>query len=454
MSCIRRRLAARAARSHRFADFVHAALLILLILTAACDRHIVRKDGPIELAAAGRANANVTLSADGDRVAAAWAATGADGTDVYAAFSSDGGRSFGAPRRVNDQDGDVTANGEQPPRIVISGTTVDVLWVSKRGGTGTIRAAASADGGSTFGPARTITPAGLAGARGWESAAVGEDGTLHAVWLDGRNATPHHPAGASSAPHAAGGQAMHHGDSRQDIYHAMWRPAAASAATDETPLETPVASNVCFCCKTAIATRGRDVYVAWRHLFPGGVRDIALARSTDGGGRFGSPVRVSEDNWQIDACPDDGPAIALDDAGRLDVAWPTMVSDGGTPRMAIFDATSRDGGVTFSPRRRVDGATAPAAHPRIAAGRAGRTAIVWDELSGGVRRVMIRESDGAPTVISAGRIATYPAVAATREGFVVAWTDQSADRAVVRVLRHTKLDRPTGLQAAARVKPD
>jgi len=428
-------------------------LLLLLTLTVACDRHVARSDGPIELAAPGRTNANVTLSADGDLVAAAWAATGAAGTDVYAAFSTDGGRTFGPSRRVNDIDGDVTANGEQPPRIVIRGTAVDVLWVSKRAGVAAIRAATSADGGSTFRPARTITPAGLTGARGWESAAIGEDGTLHAVWLDGRNAAPH-ASGASSAPHTAGAHAMHHGDMRQDIYHAMWRPSIASAGADGTPVETPVASNVCFCCKTAIATWGRDVFIAWRHLFPGGVRDIAVARSGDGGRTFASPVRASEDNWQIDACPDDGPAIALDDEGALHLAWPTMVKDGGTPRMAIFEATSRDGGVTFSPRRRVDAATTSASHPRIAAGPGARTAIVWDELGGGARRVMIRMSEGVATAISDGRMAMYPAVAATRAGFVVAWTDQSADRAVVRALRLGELDGPADLQAAKRGKPD
>jgi hypothetical protein len=408
-------------------------LLIVLTLAAGCARGTVRRDGPIELAVPGRANANVTLSADGDRVAAAWAATGASGTDVYAALSADGGRSFGAPVRVNDAEGEVTSNGEQPPRIVIKGTAVDVLWVSKRGGVATIRAAASADGGVTFGPARTITPAGLTGPRGWESAAIADDGTLHAVWLDGRNAAPH-AAHASSAPHSAGGHTMHHGDSRQDIYHAMWRAGIGSGANAPVE-ETAVAANVCFCCKTAIVSRGHDVYVAWRHLFPGGVRDIAVARSADGGRTFSASVRVSEDNWQIDACPDDGPAMALDADGALDVVWPTLAIDGRTRRMAIFEATSRDGGATFSPRVRVDAATASPAHPRIAAGNGPRGAIVWDELAEGARRVMFRSEGGRATEISAGRIATYPALAAAGDGFVVAWTDQSNDRSVVHALR-------------------
>jgi hypothetical protein len=380
-------------------------------------------DRPISLAVPGLGNANVTLASDGAWVAAAWAASGAKGTDIYVAVSTDGARTFGSPVRVNDIDGDATVNGEQPPRVLLNGTTVDVLWVSKRDGVAGIRAAASTDGGRTFAPARSITPAGLEGARGWESAALAADGSVHAVWLDGRHAAPMD----HSKPAAGGHQ---HVDMRQDVYHAMWRGADA-------PVETPVASNVCFCCKTAVATHGGDVYVAWRHLFPGGVRDIAIARSTDGGRTFLDPVRVSEDNWKIDACPDDGPSLAIDAQGTLQVAWPTLVTGPDGPRMAIFQAASRDGGVTFSPRVRVDAATGGPAHPRIAAaGSGGPAAIVWDELAQGARSVMVRTA-GAPSgrAVSRGRIASYPAITAAGDGFLVAWTDQSDGPSIIRALR-------------------
>ena len=371
----------------------------------------------------------MTLAADGDRVAAAWAATGDQGTDVYAAVSADGGRTFGAPVRVNDVEGDASANGEQPPRVVIKGSAVDVLWVSKRDGVAAIRASASTDGGATFLAARTITPAGLTGARGWESATLADDGTLHAAWLDGRNNTPTRRSvrrcSGAGRPHA-----MHHGDSpRQDIYHALWRPG-------EAPVESAVASNVCFCCKTAIVSRGHDVR---RVAAPVSRRRPRHRRRAlpDDGRTFSAPVRVSEDNWKIDACPDDGPAMTLDAQSALRVVWPTLVTDADTRRMAIFEATSRDRGATFSPRVRVDAANAAPAHPKIAAsGTAARGAIVWDELAQGRRRIMFRpEGATEASAISAGRAASYPAVAAVGDGFVAAWTEQSDGRSVVRTLR-------------------
>lgn len=207
----------------------------------------------------------------------------------------------------------------------------------------------------------------------------------------------------------------------------MWKGA-------EAPIETQVASDVCFCCKTAIVTHGRDVYVAWRHLFPGGVRDIAIARSSDGGRAFSDPVRVSADDWKIDACPDDGPAMSLAADGAIHVVWPTLVHDERAPRMGIFEAVSRDGGVTFSPRARVDAATGAPSHPRIATDGA-RRAVVWDELAGGRRRVMVRSDDAPPRPLTDGRAASYPAIASADGAFVVAYTDQLGEVSVIRTLR-------------------
>ena len=402
-----------------------AVLLLSMALAAGCRR---APSGPIELAVAGRAGAHVTLAADGDRVAAVWAATGGDGTDIYLAVSDDAGRTFAAPVRVNDVAADATVGGEQPPRVVLNGNAVDVVWVSKRAGVRGIRAAASTNAGKSFTPARWISSGDLTGMRGWESAAPGADGVVHAVWLDGRAASST-PEPAVKAKPAAPGGAHRHGAVRQDIYHAMWKG-------DGAPIETAVASNVCFCCKTAVVTRGADVFVAWRHLFPGGVRDIAIARSSDGGRTFPEPTRVSEDNWKIDACPDDGPSMTVDAEGVLRLAWPTLLEEGGAQRIAIFASTSRDGGATFSPRTRVDGASGGAAHPRIATTGAGRSAIVWDELAEGTRRVVFRLTDGGtPAVLSTGRIAIYPAIAAAGDGFVVAWTDQSDKESTIRALR-------------------
>jgi hypothetical protein len=134
----------------------------------------------------------------------------------------------------------------------------------------------------------------------------------------------------------------------------------------------------------------------------------------------------------IDACPDDGPAMAVDASGVLHIVWPTMVHDKAGDRIAVLDAESSDADVTFTPRHRIDTATASAAHPRIAAGAAG-VAAVWDELAEGERRVWIRvgESD-EPIALSSPVNASYPAIAVTARAFVAGWTEQDGERAIVR----------------------
>ena len=83
---------------------------------------------------------------------------------------------------------------------------------------------------------------------------------------------------------------------------------------------------VCYCCKTAIATdTSGGVYAAWRHVYEGNVRDIAFTKSSDGGRTFAPPVRVSDDNWVLDGCPENGPSMIVDADARVHVVWPTLV---------------------------------------------------------------------------------------------------------------------------------
>ena len=162
---------------------------------------------------------------------------------------------------------------------------------------------------------------------------------------------------------------------------------------------------------------------------------IAVAHSTDGGRTFSDPVRVSADNWKLDACPDDGPAMTIDAQGALYVVWPTLVKDPDGPRIAIFETVSRDGGVTFSSRSRMDTAQAAPSHPRIEMSADGQIVVAWDEIAQGVRRVMVRDGSAAALPVSTGRADSYPALNRARSGVVAAWTDQVDDRSAIQVLR-------------------
>jgi hypothetical protein len=393
----------------------------------------VQKPSQTTLAVTGAASSAPSLAVLDRTVVAVWPAVKDGEANVYVAVSSDGGLTFSDPRRVNDQVGDASANNEQPPRAVIAGPakarTITVVWSKRNEGPDRsrrdlVRMARSTDAGRTFSPARSIHDPTLSGARGWESLATGAAGSVHAVWLDGRDAER-----KISEAKAHTGMA-HKGQPPQDVYHGILTP-------DGQRVETVIASGVCFCCKTAVAVDARGaVYAAWRHIFPGSMRDIAFAKSTDGGRSFGPLVRVSEDKWELNGCPEDGPTLAVDRSGVIHIAWATLINEG-EPQKAVFYATSRDGR-TFSPRARVPTSGITPGHPQLILVPGGGAAIVWDETVSGLRRVSLSRVSadripGAPEVLSGGESASHPVIAQSGGALIVAWT--SRDQPVIRLRR-------------------
>ena len=428
-------------RAHLGRSTLLAALLATTIAACGGDRTPAQPaaaTAPVEptriaLAVAGRSNSAVSVAAFGQMVAAVWTASTDDSSDIYLSVSSDGGATFGAAVRVNDIEGDARASGEQPARVAVGfGYVIHVAWPAKRDGHTVIRYAGSKDRGKTFSPAVTVAGATATGARGWHSLALGYDGGVHVAWLDGRNAAPMKHVHGTAAPKPMRSD----GGPRQDIFHASWKDAGARS-------EHLVQANVCFCCKTAVATAGEHVYTAWRHIYPGSLRDIAVARSTDNGATFGAPIRVSEDGWKIDACPDDGPGMVADGHGGIHIVWPTLVA-GETPRKAIFYSSLS--GNAFTPRIRLDSGDSDPAHPQIAADEHTNTAAVWDERAGGTRRIVFRpvsDNVAQPPLMFSGAGVSYPVVAAGEGFWIALWSAEGADgRSVIEGRRIPSTAKP------------
>jgi hypothetical protein len=405
------------------------------------------------LAVPGRANAHPSIAADGAFTVVAWSARGTTGSDIVAAVSTDGGATFGAPVRVNDVADGAVAGAERPPRTAISWSggrrTIGVLWIGAAIPPAGPRMllSQSTDDGRTFGAPIALSAAAAPGIRGWGSLAAGRDGTWHAAWLDGRGAAAgataaagtgshaHHHHGAAPAGTAAGTPSPARHGARQDLYQAI-------VGKDGAVQEARLAADVCFCCKTATLVPSTalaeaspafatDAIVAWRHIYPNSERDVALAIRGTRSGAFGPPLRVSPDRWQLQACPDDGPALAIGGTGRLHVVWPTQVAAADAPEKGIFHARTTDG-KTFSPRRRLDDPGTGAAHPQVAANAAGDAIALWDESGDPGRRVVARSlaEPSTPQRLGPG---THPVAAAGAEGFVAAWTSGNGDAQVVRV---------------------
>jgi hypothetical protein len=217
-----------------------------------------------------------------------------------------------------------------------------------------------------------------------------------------------------------------------DLYYmSLDSPAEPAALT----------AGVCYCCKTAVAAEaGGSVHLAWRHVYPGNLRDIAFL-TVQSGAPPAVPRRVSEDRWMLQGCPDDGPAMGIEDGGRVHIVWPTVVTDQGEPQKVLFHASSRDRR-TFTERTRLP-VEGQANHPQIAVARDGTLLLAWDEVHGASRRIAVAraEAAGNPSPVftrdrSAGeRAGVYPAIALTPTTSIVAWTSGAPSSSMIEVLR-------------------
>jgi hypothetical protein len=418
--------------------------LLCTVTAVAAGQPAAAPPTPVTLAVPGRASAHVSVAADGAFVVAVWAASLPDGaTDIYAAASRDGGVTFSFPARVNATAGEARVNGEQPPRVALtpgagSQPVITVVWTAK-GTLGTkLMTARSLDGGRTFAKSVIVAGTDSPGNRGWEAIAAGRRGNVHLLWLDHRRLAP--DAGQPSAPGAAHHNHAASAGGRHDGVAMAQLSQLYIGTVDDAATFRAITGGVCYCCKTALVTApDGTLNAAWRHVYPGNLRDIAFASSQDSGRTFSAPLRVSEDNWQLDGCPDDGPAMAVDDDNRVHLIWPTRVlDDRQRPTVGLFYA-SRDGG-QFSQRLRLPTDGVPH-HPQVAVASDVLLAA-WDELRNGTRQVVLaRASLREPHngfsrwIVSGSARGIYPSMVVTAEGAVVAWTARTGASATVRVMR-------------------
>jgi hypothetical protein len=417
-----------------------SALYLALALTTSP----VGAEDSLTVGIAGRSSQTPWAAALGNVVAVAFGAqVPVGGQDVYVVISRDSGRSFGAAVRVNGVEGNARLGGELPPRVGLrarAGLDPEIVVAfGARAGTATqIQIVRSADGGRTYTAPRALQAAGAVGDRGWHAMTVDAHGQTHLLWLDHRGLAP---AGGAAT---RGERSHQHAEKEAIDGVAMAQRSALYYARDgvEAVGERSVLSGVCYCCKVALAsTPAGGLVAAWRHVYPGNIRDIAFITSADGGRTFTEPARVSHDDWHLAGCPDDGPALAVDSRGTSHLVWPTVV--GGTEG-AIFYASSRDGRA-FSARMKVPTLGSPRPmHPQVTIESATRGYVAWDEVIGGVRQAALRpvafDTAGAPTFGEVRRLGqpdvptSYPMVVATSTGALAIFVEGKPGASTIRVL--------------------
>lgn len=191
---------------------------------------------------------------------------------------------------------------------------------------------------------------------------------------------------------------------------------------------------VCECCPTSAVRTARGVLVAYRNRGETEIRDIFVSRLGPDGWTAGRPVHV--DNWEIPACPVNGPALAAVD-DRVVLAWFTAV--GTDPEVRV--AFSADAGESWSAPVRVDDGV-PLGRVSAVLLPDGSAVVGWIEFNDGRSEFRVRRvrADGhlgpdvAVSPVSADRASGYPRLARSGETLVAAWTDVTPARQV-RVAR-------------------
>lgn len=225
---------------------------------------------------------------------------------------------------------DLFVNWADFPSVVETADGSLVAHWLQRSGPGTyaydVRISRSADGGRNWSEPMSPHDDGTLTEHGFVTLVPENDGSVSAVWLDGRE------TGADeNADEAAGG----HGRG------AMTLRSARVSPTGEIRDGALLDARTCDCCQTGAALAGEDLVVVYRDRSDEEIRDIwTVARRA---GQWGEPARLSHDDWRIPGCPVNGPAIAAQE-DRIAVAWFALVEAAPEVKVAFSEDAARSFG--------------------------------------------------------------------------------------------------------------
>lgn len=348
-----------------------------------------------------------------------------DKSQLGLAISHDGGDTFLPPEPVSDPNVLVRTGGENSPSLAVTSTAIYAQWErTNPGGGSDVMFARSSSPGQPFGKPIPLADKKTPSFTGFSSLAVAPNGNVYSVWLDGR--TPGEMRGTFS------------------VYLARSTDRGMSFGAN-----VQVATGSCPCCRPRITFGSNgEVYVFWRKVFHGSIRDIVVSTSNDGGSNFAPPVRVSQDNWTINGCPESGPAAAVL-GHRLYVAWMTETDQ---HRAGVKLSWSDDGGKSFAPAVMASRDLLDANHPSLAAvdgtklilvfqGRDPKKNEGWAELRPYAVEINDAGKLSAPVMVpvESGSI-SYPVVAADTAGRVfIAWTASAGNTNQIMMSRGRRM---------------
>jgi hypothetical protein len=367
----------------------------------------------IDAPAAATGSAQPQLSVQGDKLLLSWIElVNADAALMFAERTPTG---WSAARKVS-AGRDWFVNWADVPSVVrLADGSLAAHWLQESAASPyayDIRLAFSKDEGQSWTQATSPHHDGTPTEHGFASLFQAPGAGLGLVWLDGR--------------------AMKAAKPDEEPSGSMGLRAAVFDRQGAQVSETVIDDRVCECCPTAAAVTSDGPIVAFRDRSQDETRDIYVSRLADG--RWSEPQPVHRDNWQINACPVNGPALSA--SGRdVAIAWFTVAEDQGR----VFVAFSADAGRTFTPPVRVDDVSG-LGRVDVELLPDGAAVVSWIEVAGQRSEFRIRrlsrsgQRDASMSVagITANRSSGFPRMARRGDELVFAWTDTEAVGSRVR----------------------
>lgn len=302
--------------------------------------------------------------------------------------------------------------------IGINGNPLAAHWLTKKpGGTYSYDVTISAFTNSfttPFNPHLDNTPT----EHGFVSLIPETDASYYAIWLDGRNMKGHD----------------HGSDNHMDLSNAMsirW-----AHLNNETILNDGIIdASTCECCNTSIVQVKDGLLAAYRNRTEDEIRDIYTSKFSFDTNEWSVPKSVHNDNWNIAACPVNGPMMdAVDD--NVVLAWFTGVNN--EPKVQV--TFSDDAGDTWSDPIVIDQKT-PLGRVDVLLDKNGEAQVIWitrenDQAS---LKLATINRDGIKNIKAINsyqpdRASGFPQLTKTDNRELIAWTDVSGDFPIIKTV--------------------
>lgn len=282
------------------------------------------------------------------------------GYNLYIQKSTDMGKTFSQPVRVNHAKDSIKIDEQwSAPAIGIGPKNdIHVVWYKADQsnpkkypfGQVMLQYSRSIDGGNTFTPAVDPAPADPKGEQSYPFIAISPYDQVYISYL---NLDYDKPSDVSGTP-------------------TVLRVVSSSDGGKTFGNSSIADYSACQCCSTVVKFGPQnDIYVTSRSTFQNMsvpltnetrteyqsasgqnetiIRDITVSHSTDGpiAQNFTTPVKVGNDKWFMNGCPDAGPGFDFDKNGNLHIAWFTG-SELAPQGPGFYYTTSNDSGKTFN----------------------------------------------------------------------------------------------------------